>query len=74
MISVKEQLPKEGEIVNCQVDYWRYGQKVSTELIQGYFEFFNTITNQLVFSDNIDYKYGDEAYANVTHWEYIKDD
>lgn len=63
-ISIKNELPKEGKVVLCRVNFWRYGEIYDAETIEAEYIGMNPVTNHPAF--NIETN--DEAYAEVTHW------
>lgn len=65
MISVKDELPKEGEVVRCQVNFWHYGAIHHTEILEAEYIGMNDITGHPMF----EIETGDMAYPEVTHWE-----
>ena len=65
MISVKDGLPKVGEVVRCEVNLWRYGEIHHTEILEAEYLGMNDAIGRPMF----DIETGDMAYPEVVRWE-----
>lgn len=68
MISVDDKLPNEGDTVRCQVNFWHRGAIHDTDIVIAEYIGINGMIGLPMF----DIDTGDEAYAEVTHWEPIE--
>lgn len=70
MISVKDELPKVGEVVRCRVNFWRYGEIHHTEILKAEYIGMNDAIGRPMF----DIEEYDLVYAEVVCWERVNTD